>query len=336
MVDVNTLINDEKYDFLRTDKHLKQIMFLTLGGSHAYGTNVVGSDIDIRGVALNSQSDLIGLTNFEQVIDIETDTTVYSFNKFINLLINCNPNTIELLGNKDYYMLSKEGKLLLDNKGLFLSQKAISSFGGYATQQLKRLENFLTRDAYSQELKEAHIKSSCESCLKAFSNKYENFDTNSIKLFLESSSKDNFDVEIFADFNLNKFPLRDIKTLLNDMNSIIKNYNNLNNRNRKKDDLHLNKHAMHLVRLHLMCLDIVEKGEINTYRENDLKLLMDIRNGCYQKEDRTYKKEFFDIVNDFENKVKSAVKHTSLPKNPDMKKIEELVMTINKGVIFSE
>ena len=40
----------------------------------------------------------------------------------------------------------------------------------------------------------------------------------------------------------------------------------------------LGKHMMHLVRLYLMCLDILEKEEINTYRENDIPFLMNIRN----------------------------------------------------------
>ena len=50
---------------------------------------------------------------------------------------------------------------------------------------------------------------------------------------------------------------------------------------------------MHLVRLYLMCLDILEKEEITTYRANDLDLLMSIRGGKYQKEDGTFYMEFF-------------------------------------------
>ena len=76
-----------------------------LGGSYAYGTNNENSDIDVRGVTLNSKSDLIGLTHFEQYVDTQTDTTIYSFMKMITLLLNCNPNTIELLGlNQEHYL----------------------------------------------------------------------------------------------------------------------------------------------------------------------------------------------------------------------------------------
>lgn len=98
---IKEMVAGSQYDFLRTNPHLTgRIIFLTLGGSHAYGTNVETSDVDIRGCALNSRSDLLGLSTFEQVVNTETDTTIYSFNKLISLLINCNPNTIELLGCK--------------------------------------------------------------------------------------------------------------------------------------------------------------------------------------------------------------------------------------------
>jgi len=45
-------------------------------------------DIAIRGCALNNKAGLLGMGNFEQVVDTGTDTTVYSFNKFLALLIS--------------------------------------------------------------------------------------------------------------------------------------------------------------------------------------------------------------------------------------------------------
>lgn len=152
MIDnIKELLNEEQYSFLRTNLHLKdKIMFLTLGGSHAYGTNVDTSDIDIRGCALNSKSDLIGMSHFDQVEDKTTDTTIYAFNKLIPLLLNCNPNCVEMLGCKEdhYIYVSTKGRELLNHYKLFLSQRAVHSFGGYADAQLRRLQNALAREAY--------------------------------------------------------------------------------------------------------------------------------------------------------------------------------------------
>ena len=63
-------LNSSDYDFLRTDPHLgRNILILTTAGSIAYGTNVDASDIDIRGVTIESKQDIIGLSSFEQFED---------------------------------------------------------------------------------------------------------------------------------------------------------------------------------------------------------------------------------------------------------------------------
>lgn len=98
-MDFKALMNTTEYNFLRTNGRLgDRIMLLGLGGSYAYGTNNKGSDIDFRGVTLMMPSDLLGLTEFEQYEDDKTDTVIYGFNKLVKLLLECNPNTCEMLG----------------------------------------------------------------------------------------------------------------------------------------------------------------------------------------------------------------------------------------------
>lgn len=87
---------------------------------------------------------------------------------------------------------------------------------------------------------------------------------------------------------------------------------------------------MHLIRLYLMCLDILEKEEVCTYRENDRNFLLSIRNGAFQNEDGTYRPEFFELVTDYEKRLNYAKQNTSLPKSPDMKQIEEFVIAVNR------
>ena len=135
MKDFKALMNTGQYDFLRKEERLgKRIILLGLGGSYAYGTYQENSDIDFRGITLNMTSDLLGLTEFEQYEDDKTDTVIYSFNKMVKLLLECNPNTCEILGleEEQYLIKTKLGQELLDQKGLFLSKRAAKSFGGYA------------------------------------------------------------------------------------------------------------------------------------------------------------------------------------------------------------
>ena len=58
--EIKRTIDSEQYSFLKTDVNLgKNIILLGLGGSHAYGTNIEGSDLDIRGCTLNSKSQIL-------------------------------------------------------------------------------------------------------------------------------------------------------------------------------------------------------------------------------------------------------------------------------------
>ena len=79
-----------------------------------------------------------------------------------------------------------------------------------------------------------------------------------------------------------------------------------------------------------MCLDILEKEDIITYREKDIPFLLDIRGGAFMKEDGTYRQEFFDMVADYEKRLQYAKANTSLPLRPNMKRIQEFVMDVNR------
>ena len=126
--EIKAKLETAEYDFLRDNEHLgRNIILLGLGGSHAYGTETETSDLDVRGCALNSKSEILCNENFEQVTDIPTDTTVYSFTKLIQLLTDCNPNTIEILGlDEDQYVIrSALGQQLLDHRSLFLKVRKV-------------------------------------------------------------------------------------------------------------------------------------------------------------------------------------------------------------------
>lgn len=332
-------LNSEEYNFLRENPNLgSHIILLTLGGSHAYGMDKEGSDLDVRGIALNSKKDILLGTDFEQVVNVNTDTTVYSFNKMIQLLTSNNPNTIEILGCKPehYLHLSDIGKELLENRKMFLSKICIHTFGGYASSQLRRMENKSAR-LVGQAQNEAHILKSINNAKYDFKNRYYPQDESSVNLYIDQAVQEGYDSEIFMDVCLKHYPLRDWTGMWNEMKSIVSSYNKIGKRNEKAiSHDKLGKHMAHLIRLYMMCIDILEKEEIITYREDEHDLLMSIRNGEFLDDNRQPKAEFYDLLNEYEKRFDDAKDNTSLPDVPDHQKINEFKMYVNERIVKGE
>lgn len=337
--EIKKKLGSSEYNFLRTNEHLgENIILLGLGGSYSYGTNIESSDVDCRGVALNSKREILLGNGFEQVENKETDTVIYSFTKIVSLLSNCNPNVIEMLGLKPehYLYISPIGKELLENKKLFLSKKAVNSFGGYANSQLRRLDNKAVR-LVGQEQRERHILNSINNASVNFKERYFQYPDDAIKLYIDKSDSEDLDSEIYMDVKLTKYPLRDYKAMWSEMNNVVKDYSKIGKRNKHAiEHGKLGKHMMHLIRLYMMCLDILENKEIVTYREKEHDLLMSIRNGDYLDNNRQPIPEFFEMVDDFEKKMEYAKENTDLPDKPNYKAIQEFVMSMNERIVKGE
>ncbi len=139
------------------------------------------------------------------------------------------------------------------------------------------------------------------------------------------------------DVTLQHYPLRDWTGIWNEMKAIVSSYNKIGRRNeRALSHDKLGKHMCHLLRLYMMCIDILEKEEIITYRKKEHDLLMQIRNGQYLDENRQPTSAFYDLLNEYEKKLEDAKKNTSLPDLPDYKRINEFKMYINEKIVKGE
>ena len=154
-----------------------------------------------------------------------------------------------------------------------------------------------------------------------------------MKLYIDEAENPELDTEIFVDAEYKHLPLRDYTDMWSAMRTVVRDYDKIGKRNKKKDDNHLNKHAMHLVRLFMMAIDILEKGEIRTRRTDDLPLLLAIRRGDYMQADGTFSQAFYEILEEYERKLDEAAAQTTLPDNPDMDKVEKFVERINRIAI---
>ena len=323
-MDIDICIDD--YGFLDTTPELQDPIFVCLGGSYAYGTNTPTSDLDIRGVACHSKDEILLGHGFEQVINEPTDTVIYSLRKLCNLLVNCNPNTIEILGVKPEHRLyvSSIGEELIKNRDMFLSMKCVSSFMGYANQQMYRLQQ-KSLVALSEEDLNKHIVNTL----------------NGMKQMLaEQMGMTNIDVrlkdgQIVIDGSMKDYPAENLSKALGALNNTLQDYHKRSVRNEKAmEHGKIAKHSMHLLRLYMMCEDILLYGEINTYREKEHDLLMDVRNGKYLGEDGRPNKEFFDLVRDYESRLEYAKEHAVIPKKPDTKRIDDFLKKVNLEVIM--
>ena len=339
LAEIKKKVNSDEYDFLRTNEHLgENIILLVLGGSHAYGTDTENSDIDIRGISLNNKSEVLLLKDYEQVEDNDTDTKVYSFNKMMQLLCKSNPNVIEILGCKPehYLVLNDIGKELLDNRHMFLSKLCIHTFGNYGNSQCRRLENKACRTV-EQAKNEEHILKSIMNARYEFKNRYFTCEEDEIKLYIDDAINTEYEKEIFMDVTLHHYPLRDWCGMWNEMKSIINSYNKMSKQNAKtisRDKL--GKHMEHSLRVYMMCIDILEKEEVITYRDKEHDLLMSIRNGEYLDSNNQPISEFYDLVKEYEKRFDYAKENTSLPDVPDYKKINEFLASVNERIVKGE
>lgn len=329
----NKLIKNKEYDFLRTNHHLgENICLLGLGGSYAYGTNVKDSDVDIRGIAVRAKEDILLGKDFETIVDAKTDTTIYSLDKVFGLLSNCNPNVIEIVSLKpeQYLYVNEIGQKILHNKNIFLSKKCIQTFGGYANQQLYRLQQ-RTLAALSEKEYNEHISKVLNGMQEHLKDKYHLSvptyvnDDGQIMMMLNFLNRETLDI-----------PLENIAGILSEMNNTLRDYTKTSKRNEHAlAHNKINKHAMHLIRLYAMANDLLENGEVITFREKEHDLLMDIRNGKYSKDNGQMSKEFFDIVKAYEDKFNILKTITKLPEEPDYAAINNLRCEINEMIILN-
>lgn len=232
-----------------------------------------------------------------------------------------------------YLYLSPVGQELLDHAHMFLSKKAVYSFGGYANQQLRRLDNKAVR-LVNQSQREQHILNSIKNAYVTFPERYFDFSKDNIRLYIDKSDQEEYDTEIFMDINLRHYPLRDYKSMWSEMNNIVKDYSKIGKRNKHAiEHEKLGKHMMHLVRLYYMCFDILENEKIVTYRENEHDLLMDIRNGKYLDKNKQPIPEFFEMVDELEKRLDYDKENTLLPDKPNYKEINEFVASVNERVV---
>ena len=306
------------------------------GGSIAYGLDTENSDIDLRGFFLPARRDLL---TFKDAGTIEVkdgvDAAMHSANKILSLLCACNPNVIEILGLRPEHVLIR-GKWydeILANKHMFVSAKCSGTFGGYAVQQLRRIQNSMSRDKGDTDTEGA--LRSMKAAIASFDDKYSNYLEGSIEVKLADDTVGA--KALYLTLDMKDVPITEIRGMCGDLDAIAKNADNLAARNRKKETSKLSKHMSHLIRLLRMGSELLESGEINTYRDKDAELLLKLKQGMWMEEDsdgtRHIDDAFWDLLATEQKRFEYAEDNTVLPQTPDRDGAVDLLCEMHASVL---
>lgn len=290
-------------------------ILLTVGGSCAYGMNTPESDLDIKGIFLSEEKELLGYlggpSQFDAVEHIEPlkchfnervtklaengcEGVLYELRKFMSLASVGNPNILEILfcDEEDVILNSRWGKLLRENRKLFLSQVVRYSYAGYAVSQLKRIQSHRSHILNPMEEKPnrksfgltedrvlpTHRRGEIEALIKKETDR--GFTRDQAILFIKENQwvieleDQNFFANLNAEYAYSKA-----------MEKWVRYCDWLKNRNPERAALEAKmgfdgKHAAHLMRLLRTGKELMETGEL-LVRRPDAEELLSIRNGAW-------------------------------------------------------
>jgi uncharacterized protein len=129
-------------------------ILIGLAGSHGFGLSHPNSDLDYRGIFIAPKQYYLGLGKAEQkddgwstepgifdFLDGQQDTVIYELRKFVQLLADANPNSLEVLWLKQYPVKTEVGEYLIQHRQIFLSKQVKHTYSGYAFAQIKKIKS---------------------------------------------------------------------------------------------------------------------------------------------------------------------------------------------------
>lgn len=126
---------------MRTNKPTA-IILEGITGSRAYGLDTENSDTDIKGIYVAPTEKILSLDwnlKHSTIDNVDPDWVYHEVEKFMLLAMGGNPTILEMLFLDGYTVLTKQGKMLVDNRHLFLCNTVRKSYYGYAISQVRKL-----------------------------------------------------------------------------------------------------------------------------------------------------------------------------------------------------
>lgn len=288
------------------------------------------------------------------------DGVIYDIAKFFKLALNANPNILEVLfcDDQDIRFITPAGEKLREARDLFLSKKVVWSYQGYAFSQMKRIKNhrsFLLNPAQKPPKREDFGLPPDRSLLSGdeqnaflwvlaeiLKDKVSEF-----RLTEETRAELQDKIDVFGAIQSgvpdHVWPtIKDITGATTEFIQVMqaerkyksaraswKSYQSwIKNRNPERAAIEKKcgfdgKHGLHLARLMKQGKQILQEGTLRVrLTKEDREWLMQIREGHFPFEEL---EEWFERE---QTEMKEAVEISSLPKKPNRKKADELLISL--------
>jgi len=333
------------------------IILECISGSKAYGLDTATSDTDIKGVYLLPKPIYYGLNYIPQINNETNDIVFYEFRRFMELLLQNNPNILELLNTPESVIVYKHPFLNDIKSEYILSKLCKNTFGKFALSQIKKAKGLNKKIVNPVSKERKSVLSFCyvnygqgaipiQKYLEIKGWKKENCGLVNIRymkdvygLYYNKAPKYNGIIRSAnsSDVCLSSVPLGEIQEALLYFNksgysTYCKEYREYWDWVDKRNDARYEntqshgknydaKNMMHVFRLLDMAIEIGKEKKVNVKRPNR-DFLLDIKAGKFEYTD------LLKMADEKQEEMEAAFEQSSLPEKPDVDLINKLTYTL--------
>ncbi len=122
--------------------HQTTLIYEIVHGSRAYNLHRPDSDTDFKGIIVGPSRWYYGFVGGPEQLELSADHVRFELRKFFRLGAASNPTVLEMLWTDPEFhtAVSAAGERLLSARRLFLTKRVKGTFAGYALSQLKRIK----------------------------------------------------------------------------------------------------------------------------------------------------------------------------------------------------
>jgi predicted nucleotidyltransferase len=299
------------------------LIFETVHGSQAYGLATPTSDVDYKGILVGPPGWYHGYLPTPEQVELGPDHVRFELRKYFRLAAAANPTVLELMWTPPacHVHVTPAGERLLAHREQFLSLRVKDSFSGYAMSQLGRIKTH--RKWVMNPPKREPVRADFGLPERSLISRDQ---LGAVEAMMGDGRLD------AADLSTNFLDVLERERRYRGARKEWESYQSWQkNRNPRRSELEAKfgydtKHALHLVRLLRMGLEIVSTNQVRVHRDDRDELLA-IKAGAL-----TYD-ALMALADDLGKQVHAAAATSTLPAEPDEHLLDTLCASLVASVL---